>query len=403
MRLPRMLKSANILLVPILLASFTSAERLIESSSLNPCQSNSGFTATLFDVVFTPDNGTLTYNINGVSTITGKIIADLQAIAYGYTAFNQTIDPCTNADLSSLCPMSPGQIIINSNSQFSSDVVSNIPGIAYGVPDLDGLVRIYITSAATGERLACVEAELSNGKTVDQKAVQWTIAVIAGLGLLVSAVTSGLGHSNTAAHVAANALSLFGFFQAQAMIGMTAVELPPIVQSWTQNFQWSMGIVSIKFMQNILTWYQRSTGGTPSTLLSNLATTSVEVQKRSLKTAERLIMDTYYALNRRQSTPSSTPTTASTLTILKGIKRVGFRANIETTNIFLTGLAFFVAFVVLVAVCVTLFKAFCELAVKAGWLKGEKFQDFRNGWKIVLKGILFRLVSRTQIRIFDRC
>ena len=393
MRLPTMLKSANILLVPIFLASFTLAERLIESSSLNPCQSNSGFTATLFDVVFTPDNGTLTYNINGVSTITGKIIADLQAIAYGYTAFNQTIDPCTNADLSSLCPMSPGQIIINSNSQFSSDVVSHIPGIAYGVPDLDGLVRIYITSATTGERLACVEAELSNGKTVDQKAVQWTIAVIAGLGLLVSAVTSGLGHSNTAAHVAANALSLFGFFQAQAMIGMTAVELPPIVQSWTQNFQWSMGIVSIKFMQNILTWYQRSTGGTPSTLLTNLATTSVEVQKRSLKTAEKLIMDTYYALNRRQSPSSSTTTTASTLTILKGIKRVGFRANIETTNIFLTGLAFFVAFVVLVAVCVTLFKVFCELAVKAGWLKGEKFQDFRNGWKIVLKGILFRLVS----------
>ena len=384
------LRSVICLFAPIFLSSLASAERLIESSSLNPCQANPGFTATLFDVVFTPDNGTLTYNINGVSTITGKIIADLQAIAYGYTAFNQTIDPCTNADLTPLCPLNPGQIIIDSNSQFSSDVVSRIPGIAYGVPDLDGLVKIYITSATTGERLACVEAELSNGKTVDQKAVQWTVAVIAGLGLLVSAVTSGLGHSNTAAHVAANALSLFGFFQAQAMIGMTAVELPPIVQSWTQNFQWSMGIVSIGFMQNILTWYQRSTGGTPSTLLTNLATTSVEVQKRSLKTPGKLVMDTYNNLSRRQSTT----TTASTVTILKGIKRVGFRANIETTNIFLTGLSFFVAFVVLVAVCVALFKIFCEIAVKAGWLKGDKFQDFRNGWKIVLKGILFRLVSQ---------
>ena len=392
MRHPTALNPAFFLFASILLSTLASAGRLIESSSLNPCQANSGFTASLFDVVFTPDNGTLTYNINGATTIKGKVIANLQAIAYGYTAFNQTIDPCTNADLTSLCPMNPGPIVINSNSQFSKDIVDHIPSIAYGVPDLDGLVRIYITSADTGKRLACVEAELSNGKTVDQEAVQWTVAVIAGLGLLVSAVTSGLGHSNTAAHVAANALSLFGFFQAQAMIGMTAVELPPIVQSWTQNFQWSMGIVSIGFMQNVLTWYQRSTGGTPSTLLSNLAKTSVEVQKRSLKIAERMVGDTYYKLNRRQSDPSTT-TTTSTLTILKGIKRVGFRANIETTNIFLTGLSFFVAFVVVVAVCVALFKLFCELAVKAGWLKGDKFQDFRNGWKVVLKGILFRLVS----------
>jgi hypothetical protein len=39
-----------------------------------------------------------------------------------------------------------------------------------------------------------------------------------------------------------------------------------------------------------------------------------------------------------------------------------------------------------------LFKAYCEAAVKAEWMKSDKFADFRNGWKIVLKGILFRLV-----------
>jgi len=98
-------------------------------------------------------------------------------------------------------------------------------GIAYQVPDLDGVVRIYINNTQ-GQQLACVEAELSNGKSVDQPAVGWITAVIAGLGLIASAVTSGLGHSNTAAHVAANALSLFGYFQAQAMIGMTSTFTP---------------------------------------------------------------------------------------------------------------------------------------------------------------------------------
>ena len=152
-----------------------------------------------------------------------------------------------------------------------------------------------------------------------------------------------------------------------------------------------MGLISINFVQDICTWYQRATGGTPSTLLSNLGTTSVELQKRALD-----ILDT--AVRRfvkRQSTTSGGTSTASstTVTVLKGIKRVGFRSNIETTNIFLTGLAFFVAFLVAVAIGVALFKAGCEGAVKAGWLKSDKFQEFRNGWRIVLKGILFRIVS----------
>lgn len=260
---------------------------------------------------------------------------------------------------------------------------------------MDGLVRIYINDTDTNESVACVEAQLSNGKTVAQKAVGWATAVIAGLGLLASAVTSGLGHSNTAAHVAANALSLFGFFQAQAMIGMAGVPLPPIVQSWTQNFQWSMGVVRIKFVQDICTWYQRATGGKPSTLLSTLATTSVQVQKRSLDVVQDLSQRAYAQMVKRSNGNSGVAETTKVI-VVKGIKRVGFRAQIEPTNIFLTGLIFFVAFVVIVAIVVALFKGICELTVKAGWLKSDKFQEFRNGWKVVLKGILFRLVCFTS-------
>lgn len=236
-----------------------------------------------------------------------------------------------------------------------------------------------------------MQAELSNGKTVDQKGVSWAVAVVAGLALLVSAITSGLGHSNTAAHVAANTLALFGYFQAQALVGMTAVALPPIVASWTQNFQWSMGIIRVGFIQDIATWYQRSTGGTPSTVLSELSTESVEVQKRSLHIVKRLVARGAYKLH--QLLPRADATDASTKTvILRGIERVGFRSKIELTNIFLTGYIFLLIFVVFVVLGVILFKFICEGLVKMGRMKGDKFQDFRNGWTTVLKGILFRLV-----------
>ena len=372
------------------LSSLTSAINLIESKSLNPCQDNSSFTATLFNVIFTPDNNTLAFDVVGVSSITGNVTAELEVIAYGYVAVRQKLDPCT-MNLQGLCPMNTGQINIQSNIEIPPDVKSRIPKIAYGVPDLDGLVRIYINNTA-GVSVACVQAQLSNGKTVDMEAVGWTTAVIAGLALLAAAVTSGLGHSNTAAHVAANSLSLFGFFQAQAMIGMTSVTLPPIVQSWTQNFQWSMGIIRIGFVQDVCTWYQRSTGGTPSTLLSTLATTSVEVEKRSLDIVHRLFLRAYDQMNKR-SNNNSNLTETTKLIIIYGIQRVGFRAGIEMTNIFMTGLTFFMIFLVFVVVVVATFKAICELLVRAGRLKGDKFQDFRNGWRIVLKGILFRVVS----------
>lgn len=220
--------------------------------------------------------------------------------------------------------------------------------------------------------------------------------MIAGLGLVASAVTSGLGHSNTAAHVAANALSLFGFFQAQAMIGMTSVHLPPIVQSWTQNFQWSLGIIRVPFLQRICTWYQRSTGGHPSTALSTLSTTSVSVQKRSIEFIHRAVSRARDELIKRTNN-DGTIGEHTKETVVRGIDRVGFRAHIEQTNIFMTGLIFFVVIVAFVILLVALFKGFCELASKYGWMKGDKFQDFRNGWKTVMRGILFRLVSFCSI------
>ncbi|KAI9851241.1 MAG: hypothetical protein M1838_004160 [Thelocarpon superellum] len=381
----------SLLLTALLaLVSHVSSMRMIQSTSLNACQENNSFSASLFDVTFTPDNGTVNFNVIGVSSIAGFITAEVEVIAYGYTAVRQTVDPCQmKATLGGLCPMSSGQINIPGNAQLSASVVNRVPGIAYSVPDLDGLVRIHVNDSTTHVSLACLEAPLSNGQTVDQKGVGWSTAVIAGLGLAASAVTSGLGHSNTAAHIAANALSLFGYFQAQAMIGMCSVTLPPIVQSWTQNFDWAMGIMNVDFMQTIFTWYQMATGGTPSTVLLDLDTTSVQVEKRSESETHRLFLRAYETLMARSN--NNGVNEVSETIVVRGIDRVAFRAGIESTNLFMTGLGFFIIFVVFVILGVAAFKGFCEVAVKAGWFSSDKFQEFRNGWLVVLKGILFRL------------
>ncbi|KAF7586160.1 hypothetical protein BBP40_009393 [Aspergillus hancockii] len=385
----RLLSPLFTILLAFLCAPLVSAVKLIESNALNLCQDSANFTATLFKVTFTPNNRSLVFSFDGVATISGKVKAEITLDAYGYTALRKELDPC-DMDIGGLCPMSAGPIDVpKAQIDVPQDVVNKIPGIAYTVPDLDATVRIYINSTETGESIACVEAVLSNGKTVYQKGVGWSTAIISGLGLAASAITSGLGHSNTAAHVAANALSLFSFMQSQAMIGMTSVHMPPIVEAWTQNFQWSMGIIHIGFLESICTWYQRSTGGTPSTTLSELSTTSVQVlKKRSLDNTAGLVKRAS-DIFKRSGAESETANTSNI--IVRGIKRVGFKAGIEATNIFLTGLIFFVFFVAIVMILVSLFKGVCELLAKNGRMKTDKFQDFRNGWKIVARGILFRL------------
>jgi hypothetical protein len=384
------------LLAALSLSSLAFAEDVIESNSLNSCQSGSNFTATLFNVAYTPKNNSVTVNINGVSSITGNVTAQLEVIAYGFTILNDTIDPCAE-NLAGFCPMQTGQINIETNIDVPSDVSSQVPGIAYSVPDLDGVVRVYVTSLDTNQVIACMEADLSNRKSVYQPAVGWATAVIAGIGLVAAGVTSGLGHPNTAAHVAANAVSLFGFFQAQAIIGMTSVTMPPIVQSWTQNFQWSMGIIRIGFLQNIATWYQRATGGTPTTYLSTLSTISVQVQKRAVAVKRSLssmaAVASYASRGARYlAKRADTTTTVANTKIVRGIDRVGFRAGIEQTNIFMTGLIFFIFILFMTAILVALTKAILDGCARAGWMKSDKFLEFRNGWKIVIKGILFRLV-----------
>ncbi|KAM0333151.1 hypothetical protein ACHAQA_001811 [Verticillium albo-atrum] len=369
------------------------ALRKLESKSLNTCQKESMFTASLFNVVFTPDNGTATVNVVAVSSVQGSVVFDVSLKAYGYEVIHQTINPC-DIGLAGLCPMTADKINLKFNIPIDKEATKVIPGIAFSIPDLDATFRAYLNLTETGESVACVEADFSNGKTVDLVGVKWATAIIAILGLIAAAVVSGMGHTNAAAHLAANTLSLFGYFQAQAIIGLTGVHLPPVVQAWTQNFMWSMGIIRVGWMQDVFTWYQRATGGEPSTLFNAMRTSSVQVTKRSIAARSLDFTEGAAGIMARAGTALAKRANiqlANGSFIVYGIQRVAFRAKIESTNLFMTGLTFYCIFVVLTVLVVALFKGFTELCVRQRWMKNDSFLEFRNGWLTVLKGILFRV------------
>ena len=380
------------------------------SNSLNTCQPENGFTASLFNVVYTPSNHSASISMSLMSTVEGKVVFDLSISAYGYQFFRRTLNPC-EMNLAGLCPLTANKNAFNFNLVVSKDAVSQIPDIAYNIPDLDATVRVYVNRTDTGESIACLEANVSNGKTVNLLGIKWATAVIAGLSLLSSAVINGLGHSNTAAHIAVNSLSLFGYYQAQAIVGLTSIRLPPIVQAWVLNFQWSMGIIRADFLQDIFTWYQRATGGTPSRIFDTLMNVSVQVAKRSLNYSGVTGLSLF---NRNLAMMAKTAVSASSQLmkrgnvitgsgayIVYGIQRIAFQSRIETTNLFLTGITSLYVLVIFTVLVVAAFKGICELCVRQKWMKQDALMDFRSDWRTVLKGILFRigLISFPQISI----
>ncbi len=59
--------------------------------------------------------------------------------------------------------------------------VARIPGIAYTFPDLDAKPRILINRTdgeQAGQSVACIEADFTNGNTVDLVSIKWATALV---------------------------------------------------------------------------------------------------------------------------------------------------------------------------------------------------------------------------------
>ncbi|KAF8422574.1 hypothetical protein EV426DRAFT_174782 [Tirmania nivea] len=379
---------------------------VIGTRSLKPCMANSGITATFIDVSFHTNTSTLHFDINAYSTISGKVQVLMTVYAYGFKAFTQEFDPCQRTEWTQLCPMSPQPIQVNSNQDLGSDLVSQIPAVAYQVPDLDAYVRIQIVSAdAQKKLLACVDAQLSNGVTVEKGAVSWVTAFFGGGALLWAVFLISCSDPNlrcyhlATAKFAAYSLAFYTLLQHQALIGMTSVPLPPIVSAWTQNFVWAVGIVEMNFLQRFFHWYIRSTGGHRSSLFNQISTTSVLVMKRDVGKVEKgLALASGIgrnALRRRAVDVQSTGQEDSSYQplMVKGLERVAFKAGIEQTNLFLTSYSMYIIFAFVVVMFFLAFRGIVELMVKKQKMGMQnKLVVFREHWKSMLRKVALCLI-----------
>lgn len=376
--------------------------KYLKTSSLLTCMDNSEFSASYFDVRYYPHNETFVFNIDAMTAISGNISLKAEVITYGVTVMQKEFDLCSLHE-KTLCPLSAGRINVESSYQMkNSDITKSIPGVAYTIPDLDAQVRVFAyKKGGSSKPVACVQAFLSNDKSVQTKYAAWPIAAVSGIGVLTSGFVSVIGYSTTAAHIASNSISLFIYFQNLAITAMMGVaRVPPIAAAWTQNFQWSMGIIRAEFMQKIFNWYVQATKGVSTVVLSNKDILSISVQKRdnfkrgvNLASSdeygfESMLKDSsLYTTNERNTTAYS-----SKVLVLRGMERVAYDANIELSNFFLTGVVFFLFFVFAMTVGMLFFKALLELLTRARIMaESSNFFLYRKNWGNIIKGTLFRI------------
>ena len=154
---------------------------------------------------------------------------------------------------------------------------SQIPSIAFSIPDLEGAATLKLKAVDGGENIACIESGVTNGKSLELPTVSYIAVGIAGAALALTAL-SALGSAGAVGgHAPTPSFStVIGWFQSMAMNGMLSVNYPPIYRSFTKNFAFSGGLIPWNSMQTSIDNFRKSTGG-------NITTDSVQyLQNASL-------------------------------------------------------------------------------------------------------------------------
>ena len=163
-----------------------------------------------------------------------------------------------------------GTFAAHGSKDIPSEFASQIPGIAFSVPDLDGQATLKLKSADGGKDLACIQSGVTNGKSLELPAVSYIAVGIAGAALLLSGLASLGSAGSVGGHAPTPSFgTVLGWFQSMALNGMMSVNYPPIYRSFTKNFAFSGGLIPWTQMQTSIDGFRNSTGG-------NLTTDSVQ-------------------------------------------------------------------------------------------------------------------------------
>ncbi|OJJ43310.1 hypothetical protein ASPZODRAFT_1200374 [Penicilliopsis zonata CBS 506.65] len=408
-------RGATLLLGLSTLSAQVLASDTISTDGISTCMTDASVSVQELDVTYTRSTRELVFDVAGTSSEVQNVTATLSVTAYGVQVYSKTFDPCDSANyIAKLCPVPSGSFSANGTMVVPESYASEIPSIAFTIPDLEGEAKLELTSKATGEDVACIESSLTNGKSTQMKAVSYVAAGVAGAALAVT----GLSALGAAGHPGASTSSptfgdVVGWFHSMATNGMLSVSYPSVYRSFTTNFAFSTGLLPWGTLQTAIDNFRSATGGNltddsweylqEATLVYSDGSTSTASSK--LKRAMSLVIREVSASVDTNSTSTSTSTATSTATtssstseidhLVSGIEAYAEELSIPQANTFMTVLLIFAIVIAAIAVSILLFKVILE-----AWALYGNFPQALTNFRKDYWGLLSRTITNLILLLY---
>ncbi|KAK0630182.1 hypothetical protein B0T17DRAFT_214541 [Bombardia bombarda] len=416
------------LLVGAVLAKGALGVDILQTVGFTNCNSNANVSVQRVDISYDNANKTVTFDVAGTSTVEQNVTAILNVTAYGQQIYSNAFDPCEQATfVQQLCPVPIGTFAARGVQAIPPAFADMVPAIAFQVPDIAAMATLQLLVKESGEKVACVQSQVTNGKTASLPAVSFVAVGIAGAALILtgvsaagaafaggSAAVSGGSAAGGMGTISPSFVEVFGWFQGMAMNGMLSVNYPHVYRSFSSNFGFSTGLVPWTQLQTSIDSFRGATGGNLTNnsvaFLRNATLVFPDGSSQAPKTDDapasvKRALETFAHLASRQietSVNASTgtdplpPDSPESLRVaVTGIKAYVQELSIPSANTFMTVLL--VVAIVIAAICVgiLLVKVILEL-----WALFGSFPKGLTGFRKHYWGSITRAITSLILLLY---
>ncbi|CAI7602991.1 hypothetical protein N7527_005895 [Penicillium freii] len=383
-------------IVPQALAADT-----LSTSGFNLCMTDSAINVQKMDVTYARSTGIVVFDVAGTNAMEQNVSASITVTAYGNELYSKEFDPCgTDIHVDQLCPVPKGTFKASGSMEVPSQYASQIPGIAFNIPDLDGQAKLVLKSKGGQKNVACIESGLTNGHSTSVGAVKYASAGIAAGALALSGV-SAISSAGTVGSPSSSPGfgDVMGWFHSMATNGMLSVAYPPVYRSFSSNFMWSTGMIPWPGMLQSIDRFRASTGGNLTTesydYLKNASMTqsssSSNTTKRSwdytIEFGTMVARSIEASADASVSNSSSSSDESDSSSKVNDLKQVAQELMVPSADVFMMVLLIFAIVIAVVVVGILLMKVILELWALYGNFP-NKLTDFRKDyWGLMARTI----------------
>ncbi|KAF8464394.1 hypothetical protein BDZ91DRAFT_660122 [Kalaharituber pfeilii] len=404
------LRSIQTHLLPFLLLSTLGPQQvlggdILTTDGFSTCLDTDSVKIHKLQIKYDRSTNLVTFDVAGSSLKTQNVTAVLKVTAYGRLIDEKKFDPCKEG-IEFLCPVPEGRFSANDTLVMPEQFASQIPAIAFQVPDLDGMARLELLTPE-GDTVACVESVVNNGKTANQPAVSYVTAGIAAAALALSAISAvgaaGAGGSSVGA--SPNFGDVMFWFQSVATNGMLSVDYPPVYRSFAKNFAWSTGLVEWTQVQKGIDSFREATGGNITEMsveyLMNATLVytrnGVDIISNTKRSLETFLYPRQEKINFDHSnvTESEPEENSKIMHYVNGIEAYVEELKIPSANTFMTVLLIFAIVIAALAALILLFKVILEV-----WALFASFPKRLTGFRKRYWGFLAATIVRIILILY---